>query len=243
MQFLTRILGLKLATKLRLLRKPKSVEYYGLTVPVSHNQIPRAVIKQLLQNAYEAPEINALTNLINEGDRILELGTGLGIVSGIASQIKDNITIETYEANPNLIEHIHALHALNGIKNVQVNNAMLTPNPTVETRPFHLHQFFPEGSVIETERTEDTIDVPVQDLNAVISRFSPSVLVCDIEGAEADIFSGADLNGIRAIILEIHPHLISRQAVKQIYDSCIAAELYPVQDLSDALVIAFKRIP
>lgn len=242
MQCLTRILGSKYATKLRLLRKPKSVEYYGLTVPITHDQMPKPVIEQLLQNAYEVPEINALINLINDGDRILELGTGIGIVSGIASQIRDNITIETYEANPNLIEHIHALHSLNGIKNVQVNNAILTPDPSVETRPFHLHQYFPEGSVIETKLTEGTIDVPVLDFNAVVSRFSPSVLVCDIEGAEADIFSGANLSGFRAIILEMHPHLISRQAVKQIYDSCSAAKLYPVQEFSDALVVAFERI-
>lgn len=211
-------------------------------MPTSHDQIPYPVIDQLLRNDYEVPEINSPINILKEDDRILELGTGLGIVSGIASQKSDDISIRTYEANPNLIEHIHALHALNDIKNVHVNNAMLMPNPLVQTQTFHLHRYFPEGSIIESEFTEGAIDVPVLDFNKVVSQFSPSILVCDIEGAEADIFTGADLSSFRAIVLEIHPHMISRQAVKRIYDNCIAAGLYPAHEYASGLVVAFIRI-
>lgn len=242
MRILSRIMGSRNAAKYSLMRKLEFIQYHGLTVPVSHNQIPVPVKKQLLRNVYEVPEINALRSTIIDGDRILELGTGLGIVSGIASKIREDIAIETYEANPNLIEHIHALHVLNGIENVRVNNAILTPNPSVETQPFYLHKYFPEASVVESEFTKSTVEVLVQDFNAVVSKFSPSVLVCDIEGAEADIFTGANLSGFRAIVLEIHPHLISRGAVKQIYNSCIAAGLHPVQERSSANVVVFTRV-
>lgn len=242
MQFLTKIIGPKNSAKLTLMRNPETIRYHDLSVPVSHDQIPEPVKKQLISNNYEVPEINALKGTIFDGDRILELGTGIGVVSGIASKLRDNIVIESYEANPNLIEHIQTLHSINNIKNVQVHNAILTPNPAVESQPFYLHRYFPEASIVKSEFTKGAVDVPVKDFNLVVSEFSPSVLVCDVEGAEAEIFTGANLSGLRAIILEIHPHLISREAVKQIYDSCTAAGLYPVQEHSSALVVVFTRV-
>ncbi|NIZ12946.1 hypothetical protein [Phaeobacter sp. HF9A] len=218
------------------------LSYRGLTVPVTKGHMPLPVYSQIAEDAYEGPEIAAIQSLVRDGDRILELGTGLGIVSGLTSRMAKGLEIRSFEANPRLIEHIQKLHELNGITEVTVENALLEPEPEASHRPFHLHLYFPQGSIVSTEGSTETIDLPVKDFNAVMRDFRPDMFVCDIEGAEEFLFPKADLSGLRALVLELHPDMISRSAVKTIYDTCARHGLYPRIEYSSEQVVAFEKI-
>ena len=218
------------------------ITYRGLTVPVSADHMPLSVLIQIAQNNYEAPEIQAIEKLVREGDRVLEMGTGLGIVSGLTSRMAPNIEIRSFEANSGLHPHIRKLHELNDSRSVHVENAMLEPAPDNPTRPFHLHTHFPEGSVVRTVLSTETVDIPVQDLNHVIADFRPTMMVCDIEGAEEFIFPSAELGTLRALVLEMHPKVLSREGVKGIFDACARHGLYPRIEYSSEQVVAFERV-
>lgn len=220
----------------------KPITYSGLSIPVSQAHIPLPIYKQIARNNYERPELEAAQGLIQDGDKVLELGTGLGIVSGLISRMASGIEVNSFEANPSLLPHIEKLHELNSISNVHVQNAMLEPNPTDKTRTFHVHKYFAEGSIYQTENSQTPIEVPVLDVNTEISRLQPTVMVCDIEGAEDIVIPGCDLSGIRALVLELHPKVVSRQGIKAIYDACSSAGLYPRVELSSEQVVAFERI-
>lgn len=224
------------------LKSGEPINYRGLRVPVSVAHMPLPIFMQIADDNYEAPEIGAASGLVRDGDRILELGTGLGIVSGLISRMAKGLDIRSYEANPTLLPHIQNLHAMNGITNVHVQNAMLEPDPSSDTRTFHLHKYFAEGSIHQTEKSRDAIEVPVHDLNAVIDDFGPTVLICDIEGAEEVVIPKCNLSTLRALVLELHPKVVSRNGIKQIFDACIAAGLYPRVELSTEQVVAFDRI-
>ncbi len=204
--------------------------------------MPLPIYKQIARNDYESPELDAAQGMILDGDRVLELGTGLGIVSGLISRMAHGLKIESFEANPTLLTAIQTLHSLNGISNVHVRNAMLEPSPTQQTRTFHVHKYFAEGSIYATDQSQNAIEVPVLDINTEIHRFQPTVLICDIEGAEDIVIPGCDLSGIRALVLELHPKVVSRQGIKAIFDACAAAQLYPRVELSSQQVIAFEKI-
>lgn len=219
-----------------------SLNYRGLTIPVSRDHMPFQIYTQIAEDAYEHPELAASKGILRPNDRVLEMGTGLGIVSGLISRMAEDITIQSYEANPNLLPHIRDLHKCNQITNVQVTNAILEPNPDSHTRSFHIHKYFSEGSIYRSELSEDVIEVPVLDLNSVIKKFQPTVLVCDIEGAEEVVIPQSDLSTLRAVVLELHPRIVSRTGVKKIYDSLISAGLYPRIELSTEQVVAFEKV-
>jgi len=225
----------------RLIKARTPVAYRGLAVPVSEH-MPVPILMQILEDDYERPELLAAKGMIKDGDHVLEMGTGLGIVSGLISRMAKGVEILSFEANPNLLPHIADLHRMNDITNVSVTHAMLEPHPAAETRRFHIHQYFAEGSIYRTEMSEDTIEIPVADLNVVISEFKPTVLVCDIEGAEEVALPDGDLSGLRALVLELHPNIVSRAGMKRIFDACVTANLYPRVELSTQQVIAFERV-
>jgi FkbM family methyltransferase len=218
------------------------LNFRGVKVPVTGDHVSRTVWKHVWKGGYERPEIEALSGLMRPGDRILELGTGMGIVSGVAAKLRPDVQIEAYEANPALIPAIHKLHELNGITNVSVNNAILLPTDDTTPIRFNLHENFTESSISDAIASADYVEVERRDFRKVLSEFRPDILVCDIEGGEEELFRGVTLQGLRALIIEFHPKIISRKAVKRIYDLCADAGLYPRIELSSLQVVAFDRV-
>lgn len=74
-------IGVTALYKLRSLRPV--LDFRGLKVPVAGIHVTRTVWKHLFKGGYERPEIEAMLALTRPCDRILELGTGMGIVSGV----------------------------------------------------------------------------------------------------------------------------------------------------------------
>ncbi|SFS90320.1 hypothetical protein SAMN04488040_2343 [Sulfitobacter marinus] len=72
------------------------------------------------------------------------------------------------------------------------------------------------------------------------------ILAYDCERLElltaARMIWGSDPLGLRTLVLELHPNVISRAAMKRISEACVTPNLYPRVELSTRQVIAFKRI-
>lgn len=218
------------------------IGFHGIMVPTAGPHMTLPVWKRIWRGTYEAPEIKGILGLLRPGDRVLELGCGMGVVSGVAAKSIADLTIESYEANAGMLPAIADLHAKNGLTNITVHNAILLPTDTPTTRRFHFADSFAEGSIIAHATDGGHADVPVHDIRKVLSTFKPQAIICDIEGAEEELFSGTSLKGVRAVIIELHPDRIPRSAVKDIYDRCAAADLYPVVELSTATVVAFEKV-
>jgi len=219
-----------------------TVTYRGLRVPVHAPHVIRPIREELMTGRYEVPEITALEALLRPGDRLLEIGGGLGVVSGLAARAVPDAVIESYEANPDLIAAIRELHALNGLSGIALHNRLLVPGGGGgATRGFHLHWSFAESSMVPGQGKARSVEVETEDFATKLAQFRPDILVVDIEGGEDELLSGADLRGLRAMVLELHPRVIDRAAERRILDACHAAGLYPRFDLSSANVAAFER--
>ncbi|MFD0859782.1 FkbM family methyltransferase [Roseovarius aquimarinus] len=216
-----------------------AIHYRGILVPTSGGHIPDSVIDQLVRDDYEAPELLGIEGVIQNGDRILELGCGLGVVSALASRMASDIGVLSFEANPELMEPINRLHALNGIDCIEVINAMLKHNPTLEIETFSLHRYFPEGSVIKSEFTQKEVSVSVMPFEETISSFKPTVLICDIDGGESELLVDSDLSSFRAAVIEMHPNVTPQPEINAIFDNFARCGLKHVRDLSTANVEVF----
>lgn len=84
--------------------------------------------------------------------------------------------------------------------------------------------------------------MPVVDLNEVIQKHRSTVVMCDVEGAEKVVIPKADLTDVRALILELQHKLLSREAVKSIFDNCVAHNLYLCVEYSSEQVITFEPV-
>lgn len=219
-----------------------TVHYRGITIPTGNPPISRKIFKQLAMGRYEVPELTAIEGLLRRGDRVLELGSGLGIVSALTSRMQPDIEIWTFEANPDLVDFITEVHRQNTIRNVRLRNAVLMPAPSASTVDFYIHRSFAESSLVPHNAVVRVAQIPCEDLNFVLRDFQPDLLVCDIEGGEERIFDGLDLTGLRGLVIELHPTVISRQSVKRIYDACAAASLYPRVELCSGTVVAFESV-
>ena len=221
-----------------------SLPFHGIRVPFDGFHLGRTTwttFKFVYRGDYEEPEVKALLGLVRKGDRLLELGGGLGIVSGVAAKGADNAPLLIFEANPKLIPHIKTLHKLNGLTNTEIRNQLVFPKADPQGRTFFVHNSFGASSIVQHQKVAAKVEVPVVAFSDVVAEFRPDVLICDIEGAEAELFDGIDLSGFRAAVIEIHPTLVPADKVKRVFETCLSAGLAPRVDLFGGTVVAFER--
>lgn len=165
-------------------------------------------------------ESRGIARLIEDGDRFIELGGGIGYTSSVAALQNKAESITTIEANPGIIEAIRETHALNNVT-ATVVNAVVMPRKTSATVPFFIHKHFNSSSLAEPRKKADilkVVDVPVISLEEMIAAYSPTLFMIDIEGAELSLLDGAILTGINKVYVELHPGRIGDHGVRQIFD-------------------------
>lgn len=219
------------------------IDYRGLTVALDPQVVTDQILDSLWKDDYEVPELQALSGLMRPGDRVLELGAGMGLVSGVMAKRHPQARFVSYEANQALAPVIAALHQRNGIANVTLRSAIVAPLGQGTTRRFRLHRHFTEGSLVAQSADQGEAEVAVHDPVAVIAEVKPDLLLCDIEGGEEELIPLLPMAGLRAAVIELHPTIVSRAGMARIFAAFHAAGLVPVVELSSATVVAFERVP
>lgn len=222
------------------MRNQGVVGYGGLNVPLDTPLVTGPVLDALWKGVYEAPELRALAALMRPQDRVLELGAGIGVVSGVMARRHPQARFLSYEANPALAPVIGTLHQRNGITNIELRSALLAPGGG--SRSFRVHEHFTESSLVAKSAQAGIVEVPVHDPAAVFAAFRPDLLLCDIEGAEEELVPLLPLGNLRAAVIELHPHIVSRAGMARIFRSFLDAGLVPVVEHSTETVVAFERI-
>lgn len=230
-----------LRARTRIARWGGQVSYRGLVVPLDLGVVPDAVIEQLIGNRYEVPEIVAMLSLLRPDDRLLELGSGLGVTSTLAARALPQGRVWTVEANPCLADQIRSVHDANGVHNVERWSGAVTHSDEAGAVDFHLHEMFPESSIRRSEQTVDVVSVPLIAWSQVMRDFAPSVLVCDIEGAEGELIPRVNLAGIRAVVVELHPQMLTHEEVRAVVVKLFDDGFVPRFDLWSGAVAVFER--
>ena len=164
----------------------------------------------IVDGSYEAPEMHALAAALRPGDTVLELGTGLGLISTLCAQRIGSQRVHTFEANPALEPRIRETWVLNDVAPT-LTIAML--GEQAGEHDFHVHDAFWASSANDAQGAVRTLRVPMQPLNDVIHRIDPTVLVMDIEGGEAELLRFGDLHHIERIVAEFHERMLGRTVI------------------------------
>ncbi|MGR3504133.1 FkbM family methyltransferase [Pseudaestuariivita sp.] len=214
----------------------------GLRIP-KHPQFTTGQVRGALrEDRYELKESNAAKRIINGDDVVLELGGGIGYMSAFMAKVCGAKHVHTFEANPALIPYIHEVHAANDIENVTVHHALLAGRASKPV-PFYVRKNFLASSM-DKENAEGIIEeasVEVLGLNATLKKVKPTVLMCDIEGAEATLLPQGDFTGLRAAVIETHPQWIGQAGVQAVFDTMHKAGLTYFPKASHGKVVVFRK--
>lgn len=165
-------------------------------------------IERLNAGRYEGQEILGVLSTVSETDRVLELGAGIGVVGAVAAHNRKPQRVLSFEANPALIGTINNLYSMNGLTDriSVVNEVLLSAPDRPDEISFHVQNSYLGSSLVaKSNRVSREVKVKTRDFEEVRRRFSPTILVMDIEGGELELLRHANLDGIRAIVIEFHP--------------------------------------
>lgn len=180
------------------------------------------ILRGIRRGSYERPEIEfGLANL-RSGDRVLEMGTGAGIVSSIFAKNVKDLTLRSFEANPDLIDHIRKLYIHNQVDHsVSVqNNIVVSGKNRPDSIDFFVRSNF-LGSRMSQEDNEPEsrkVSIPTKHYDEITDEYPHNVLVMDIEGAELEFLEDADLSNIELVMLELHPKIYKESGRRKIIE-------------------------
>lgn len=221
--------------------KPSHITSHGVAFPTDLPPMIYKTRRLLEQDEYEDKETKAVLKIVKRGDRVVELGAGMGYMSSIVSKNCDPAEVHAFEANPALIPCIKRVHSENGIDCVTLHHALL--GPEAGEADFYVRKNFLASSMLPDPK-DDVVSqhkVPVLPAKQTISDLKPDVLICDIEGAEEMVLPLLDLSGLRAAVVELHPQYIGMHGVQKVFDAMNAGGLIYNARRSNGKVVTWSR--
>ena len=190
----------------------KSVRIDGIKVVCDASRMDEMILTALLKGGYELAERDLARAAIRSGDRVLEIGAGIGVVSLVCTRLVEAGQVTSYEANSSLAPMIRENFALNGMIPRLVLKAVTTEGGSVE---FFKNQNFVSSSTIDRNLIAEKITVESDSIDTAIENSRANVIVMDVEGAEIGLLKKASLPAIREIIVEVHPHIVGDEPIKE----------------------------
>ena len=123
-----RVIGKARFAMMKLRVPKKMIQYHNLKVPLTREGMNSEIILDMKGEIDEYPEILGLKRALCGGDRVLELGSGLGIITALAGRaVAPDGKVLSFEANLAMISKTQKFLADHGISNVELRHSALVP--------------------------------------------------------------------------------------------------------------------
>lgn len=184
--------------------------HFGVRLKTGPGVLPKSVRSHIFKGGYEDVEAELVNAVVRPGDIVLEVGTGIGFVSILCTKRAGQGQVESYEANPALEQIIRDNYAENGLKpNLRMRAVTVDGSPI----RFFADPGILSSSLIDRNLQAQEITVESVPISVVMQDTLPDVIVMDVEGAEVDLLTAADLTDVRAMIVEVHPHIVGADKI------------------------------
>lgn len=184
----------------------ETIDVDGIAIPYDPQIITPRIERPMRNSRYERGAREHLGDVLQESDRLLDLGAGTGAVSVFAARIIGGDAVLAVEPNPKMIPLIEEVLRLNDAEGVTLIPAAV--GAQAMRAPLFQRADFWSSSMVAGERAfVASTEVEVLALSDLIVRHAPTVIYCDIEGAEASLFERVDLSAVRHVIVDTHDKL------------------------------------
>lgn len=193
------------------------VELSGLKVKVDTQKYSPTMVEAFRSGHYEANERHWCVGFFQEGDRVLEVGSSVGVLSMVLARAVGVENFIGFEANPELMPDALENFRNNGME-LSYHTAVLrnrVRGGAGEPVDFYINKDFWISALVPSGNSIRTVQVPLFCLEDEIEKFHANALMMDIEGAECDLLLYADLSKINKIFMELH-YWPSREAADKV---------------------------
>ncbi len=220
----------------------KYFELDGMTLCVSKHHLTPKITEAINAGRFEGTERRAIKNHIEPSDRVLDLGGGIGCTGVVAGRIVGGDNLMIVEANEDLIGDIQENLAANLIFGATVTHGAIVAQKTSETITFHKSKAFWAGSLVSGNAPNvTTVEVPALALMDVVAEFEPSIIMCDVEGLETELFIEPLPDHVRMIMMELHPNVYGQEAIKGLFDQLSTMGFAYVPKGSHGAIVCFGK--
>ncbi len=218
------------------------IEGLRLEVPDSH--LNDRIAAKLASGGYEGHEARAALMRLRTGQRVLELGSGIGYIACLCARVAGAENITTVEANPELLPVIKGNLARNGFDAVTVlHGAVGGMDGGAAPLAFDAARSFWAGHIAdEASAAERVVEVPHLGLRDLMAQVRPGLVIMDIEGAEAHLFDAPWPAHVRSVMMELHPGRYPDTVIQRIVDCMSASGLTYDPGPSRGRILCFRRV-
>lgn len=222
----------------------RSFTLRGLTL-----SLPEAALKGNLERAlssgrYEHHEADALLLHLRPGDRLLDLGAGIGFICALAAGALGEAAVFGVEAGPETVKLARKNLAANGFPGVKLMRGAVVAKGEGEVEFGQRPAFWASALKGPEDWPEnaEVIQVPARPIGKLLERFAPTVICCDIEGGEREVLA-EPLPGVRLVVVETHPQVYGAAGVARIVAGLVAQGFEAESRGAKAATLVFRRDP
>lgn len=213
----------------------------GLKIPKDGHFIHGRVRGRIKRGVFEDHMVAPALALVQDGDRVLELGSGIGYVTASVMNARAVENYQCIEANADALAYAEAMLATNGHLNVGLAHGVLGQRRG--KRAFFLRRPFLRSSVFKVENKASVrVVVPMHNAKAIFRTVTPNVLICDIEGHEARVLPWADLSGLDRALISLNPDVTGQAGVAAVFAAMAKAGLVYDTTQSKGNVVVFRKL-
>lgn len=215
--------------------RPHVISHHGIRLPLT-DAVSEEMRAILYSGRYEEREYELLSALLQPGDRVLELGSGLGFVTVLCALRCGSERVTTVEANPHLLSSLRTTFLCNGVSPRLIPgivSAQGQPQTLFVSRNFWSSSTHDRGG-----KPTPVLGVKFESL---LAELEPTVLVIDIEGGEMSLIDAVIAPCVRAIVIELHAAVTGVEGASQVRDWVARQGFRAAQDFGDRSVVLFVR--
>jgi FkbM family methyltransferase len=217
----------------------------GVALDLPEHALRGGLAQALETGRYESAEADAIQRHLRPGDRFLDLGAGLGYLCCLAAQVLGPEAVMGVEAGPDTAELARANLDRNGFAAAGLRHgAVVAPGqggkvafgqrPAFWASALSGPAGFPANATV--------VEVPALPVDALLAEHAPTVLCCDIEGAELEVLAAPLPAPLRVIVTEIHPALYGLAGTKRLFDALSASGFAFSPQGARGATVVFQRI-
>ena len=214
----------------------------GLTLTLPDAALRGGLERAFTTGRYEHQEADAILAHLRSGDRFMDLGAGIGFLCALAARVVGAAAVTGVEAVPDTLTLARENLAANGFGAVRLVHGAVTGGSTGEVEFGQRPAFWasalqgPEGWPANAQ----VIRVPAQPMDALLAAHRPTVLCCDIEGAELEVLA-SPLTGIRLVVVELHPGLYGPSGEARVRENLVAQGFQPEPVGTKGATVVYRR--
>ena len=208
--------------------QPQVVEIEAIKVKIP-SFASDVIRKAIYGGFYEADELKLIRSRLSQDDVVMEIGTGLGLLSIYCAKQIGNDKVFTFEANPALEPAIKDNYALNQVE-PQLEICLVGDHYGLSN--FYVGKNFWSSSIYNKAQGAKQITVPVISFNEKVREIDPTFLLLDIEGGEYELVKYADFHNIRKLMIEIHSWILTPEQIQSVKDKLTQSGFHLVEAAS-----------